>query len=265
MVGAPWGKGGCNINGCSIEFTMLIQALFGFLLLPLVLLVLSPGPKSLVIPSIEVVPSIFPSVWYMNFMQDPRPSFWSTPPPAVGLLFILSSNSALFSPAVMPWPRKQMLNRWETSRGGSSRPSVEEETSHHCHFPHAEGGRFLWPSQFLDVSSPGSSSSPSFGSAIFTFNSSLKRPQINAHVSVLFFEEAQEEGESSAQQETIPIADTTRAMETPSADPTKVTKRPSSQNEDVKMEPVTTATEEVQAQDLEEYGWWRIVEEAPED
>lgn len=62
-----------------------------------------------------------------------------------------------------------------------------------------------------------------------------------------------------------PLVDTTKAMETPSADPVKVTERPSSQKEDVKMEPVATATEEVQAQDREEYGRCRIVEEVPED
>lgn len=56
-----------------------------------------------------------------------------------------------------------------------------------------------------------------------------------------------------------------RAMETPSADPVKVTEGPSSQKEDVTKEPVTTATEEVQARDMEEYGWCRIVEEVPKD
>ena len=54
-------------------------------------------------------------------------------------------------------------------------------------------------------------------------------------------------------------------MEMPSANPVKVTERLSSQKEDVKMEPVTTAAEEVQAQDVEEYDWCRIVEEVLED
>jgi hypothetical protein len=48
----------------------------------------------------------------------------------------------------------------------------------------------------VDSRSPDPSApSPAFGSAIFTFSSSLDRPRINAHVSVLFLDEAPSDSE----------------------------------------------------------------------
>ena len=163
---------------------------------------------------------------------NPPQSSTYHPPPEIHFLCRSSSKLALHSPATMVRPRQRMLSWRGSSRGGSSRPSVTEDTSHHCHChchcPYAEGASFLRPSQFLQASSRGSSTLPSFGSAVFTFNASLNRPRINDHVSVLFIEEAQEEGDSSAQREDSPPAETRRVMETPSADPVKVSERPSS-------------------------------------
>jgi len=58
--------------------------------------------------------------------------------------------------------------------------------------------RFLTPSQYLDPNTPDSANSSSFGSSTFSFNCSLSRPRITAHVYVIFIEEAQNEGKSSA-------------------------------------------------------------------
>jgi len=59
-------------------------------------------------------------------------------------------------------------------------------------------GRLLTPSQLLDSNTKESDNSSAFGSATFSFNCSLSHPRITDHVSVLFTEEAQNEGESSA-------------------------------------------------------------------
>lgn len=212
MAGASRGKGWRIIYGLSHGFNMLFQVLFRFNLLFLALLGLGSSSKPPAIPpTLVVVSSTHPFV----FMYGLSPSVWSIPTTVLGLTSaVMCSNSALgkealFGPVVMPRLRQRMLSRRGTSRGAFTRPSHNERAS------------FLRPGQFLDTSSPGPSSSPSFGSAIFTFNSSLNRPRISAHVLVLFIEEAQDEGESNAHREEMPIAGSTRDMKTPIAGPTR--------------------------------------------
>ena len=100
--------------------------------------------------------------------------------------------------AVMPQPRQRMLRRRGSARDAPSRPSSGDAASSQDPRSRCGRGGILRPNEFLKPSSPGSSSSPSLGSTIFTFNCSLNRPWITAHVSVLFLEEAQEEGTPSA-------------------------------------------------------------------
>lgn len=59
----------------------------------------------------------------------------------------------------------------------------------------------------MEASSPGTSCAPFFGSAIFSFDSHLNRPRINAHISVLFIDEAVDDGSSSALPEFVPPRD----------------------------------------------------------
>lgn len=266
------GKGNCIIKGCIKEFSMLLQAWFEVLLLPLVLWRWKSGLNSQATsspPDSWTNPGLCFYVGFMSVLLNPQPSTDYHPLLAYHSLCRSNFNLALYSPAIMVWPRQRMLSRHGSSRGGSSHPSEAEDTSHHfhCHClcPYAAGASSLRPSQFLQASSPGSSTSPSFDSAVFTFNTTLNRPIINAHVSVLFIEEAQEEGKSSAQREDSPPAETRRAMETPSADPMKDSEGPSSQKVEAGKEPIMAAAEEVPEQEMEEYGWCRIVEEVPED
>lgn len=63
-----------------------------------------------------------------------------------------------------------------------------------CHCPSSVASNPSRPTQFLEGSSPGTFDAPFFGSAIFSFNNRLTRPRINAHISVLFIDESEEEG-----------------------------------------------------------------------
>lgn len=212
MAGELRGKGSCVIYVCGMGLTMRIQGLFCLFLQPLALLI---APRF-------------------------HLSAWATYPHAYGLsLAVLGFNSivssisasdieTLLGSATMVWPRQRMLIRRGTSRGGSLRPPVVEDSPHHCHChcPRTQGASLLRSNQFLDAGAPGSSSSPSFGSTIFNFNNSLNHPEISAHVLVLSNEETQDEGDSRAHRGTMPSNGSAKSMETPSVDPVNVSNRP---------------------------------------
>jgi len=89
--------------------------------------------------------------------------------------------------SAMPRPRQRMLSRRGSCWGNPSRPSAGSGSMGQAPPPLGTES-ILRPSQYLDPNSPDSSNLPSFGSAIFSFNCSLNRPRIMAHVSVLFLE-----------------------------------------------------------------------------
>lgn len=165
MAGGPRGAGRCDIFGGGLDFTAHIHGLF--------------------------------TVQIQGMFMQPMELR------ALGLLgTVLVLNFALRSihlgPAIMVRPRKRMLSRRGTSRGGSLRPPVDETSPHCCHFHcHCiQEANPLRSSQFLDSRAPNSASSPTFGSAIFNFNRSLDCPRISAHVSVLFIVESPDESDS---------------------------------------------------------------------
>lgn len=100
-----------------------------------------------------------------------------------------------FGPA-MTRPRQRLLSRRGSGRGNTSCPSTGSGSKEQVPDP-LRSENVIRPGQFLNPSSPGSTGSSSFGSATFTFNCALSRPRITAHVSVLFLEETQDEGEPS--------------------------------------------------------------------
>lgn len=96
----------------------------------------------------------------------------------------------------MTRPHQRLLSRRGSGRGNPSRPSVRPGSKEKV--PDSlTTENVIRPGQFLNPSSPGSTGSPSFGSATFTFNCALSHPRIIAHVSVLFLEETQDEGQPS--------------------------------------------------------------------
>ena len=95
-------------------------------------------------------------------------------------------------------PRQRPPCRRGSARGQSSRPPAQIPNPYRCQC-RCHGFHDATPiqaSQFVDSRSPDPSApSPAFGSAIFTFSSSSDRPRINAHVSVLFLDEAPSDSE----------------------------------------------------------------------
>lgn len=199
-----WGpRGTCRyvIYGCRLGFTGKIHGLFFLFMRPL---------------ELRATPSV-------------RLSVWDNLLPAYDLpMTILELNLALspiqFGPAIMVRPEHQMLSSRGTSRWGSSCPPIDEDSPHffHCHYHRTQGANPLRSNQFLDTGDLESSSSLTFGSAIFNFTSSLNRPRINAHVLVLFIEENSDESDSRDNQGTMPDDGSARDMETPSAGPVNV-------------------------------------------
>lgn len=159
--------------------------------------------------------------------------------------------------SAMSRPRQLMLSRRGSGRGNPSHPSVGSSSMGQAPPPLGTES-ILRPSQFLDPDSPGSSNSPSFGYAIFSFNCSPNRPRITAHVSILFLEEAQEEGELSA-----PLPHTEEDQNPnsprPSTDMQHGTSQPASA---INIVPVAHAQPDRQEH---EDGWCRIVEEPPDE
>ena len=171
-------------------------------------------------------------------------------------------------PAIMVRPRQRLLSRRGSARGGSSRPPVEESQSHccRCHCHRIAEANPLQTSQFMDSSSPNSEPAPmpAFGSAIFNFSSSLNRPRISAHVSVLFLEDSPDGGDSQDNRGKHPVGGSKNVMEKPADVPENVSNRPLAQEmttrkgDNVNMDSFPTAEE------MEKYGWCRVVEEEPD-
>lgn len=112
--------------------------------------------------------------------------------------------------------RKRLLSHRGSSRGGTLRRPTVEDIHPPCHCPHchcfchcprSEHANPNKPSQFMEASSP----APFFGSTIFSFDSPLNHPRINAHISVMFIDEAVDEGSSSASPDFEPPRDAARA------------------------------------------------------
>jgi len=191
----------------------------------------------------------------------------STPSAICGIHFAVGGipSDVRGTPSAMPRPRQRMLSRRGSGWGNTSHPSSGSGSMGQDPRPHGIEG-ILRPSQFLDPSSPGYSNSPSFSSAIFSFNCSLNRPRITAHVSILFLEEAQDEGDPSAP---MPLTEEDQNPNTlrPIADMQLGT---TPQASAVNVNPGAHALPDrhdhatAQDQDLNEGGWCRIVEESPD-
>lgn len=166
-------------------------------------------------------------------------------------------------PANMVRPRQRMLSRRGSARSGSSRPPVDASQPHcrHCH--RISEANPLQTGQFLDSSAPDSdpASTPAFGSAIFNFSSSLNKPRISAHVSVLFLEDSPDGGDVQYSWGKHPVGSSKDVMEKPTDAPENVSNLPQAQEvstskgDNVNMDIVPTAEE------VEKYGWSRVVEE----
>lgn len=206
MAGELQGRGNDIIYSGNTRVTMFTWVWCGVLMLPLVLINYSP-----------------------NLIAQP----------VHAPLSFLHANLALYSPVNMVRPRQRMLSHRDSNRKGSSRPSTETETFPHCHChcPHSGGASPLRHSQYLEVSSPGSSSSLFFGSTVFTFNKTLNCPWINTHVSVLFIDEVQNKDGTSAHQEFTSPVNIAKATELPSMANGKAMERPHLHTKEVQTKP----------------------------
>lgn len=99
-------------------------------------------------------------------------------------------------------PRQRMLSHRGTSRGGVSRRHDGDNVGHccHCDLARSTGANPLHSSQFLDAGASSSATLPAVSSTIFNFTSSTNNPRINAHVSILFIENAQDDDDSLDEQ-----------------------------------------------------------------
>ena len=94
-------------------------------------------------------------------------------------------------------PRQRPFSRRGTGRRGASRPPVNPSSSCcRCLCHRVEEANPIQTQQFMDVGPQelGAAPLPAFGSAIFSFSNAQGNSSIQAHVSVLFMEEAKEEG-----------------------------------------------------------------------
>jgi len=171
--------------------------------------------------------------------------------------------------ANMVKPRQRFLSHRGSARGGSSRPPVEASQPHCCHFHCHRNSEAnpLQTSQFLDSSTPDSdpAPTPAFGSAIFNFSSSLNKPRISAHISVLFLEDSPDGGNVQFSKGKQPGGSSEDVMEKPANAPKNASNLPQAQEvstskgDNVNMDSFPTAEE------IEKYGWCRVVEEEPDE
>lgn len=165
-------------------------------------------------------------------------------------------------------PRQRLLSRRGSIRGGSLRPPINASHPHccHCYCHRSFQANPLQTSQFLDSSAPDSNpaSIPAFGSAIFIFSSSRNRPRISAHVSVLSLADSSDGDDSQDNRGKQPVDGIENVLEKPADVPENISKRTpaqevaTSQGDNVNMDTAPTAEEE------ENYGWCRLVEEDPD-
>lgn len=100
----------------------------------------------------------------------------------------------------------------------------------------------------MEANSPGTSSAPFFGSAIFFSDSPLNHPRINAHIAVLFIDEAVDEGNSSVPPDFEPLRDAARAADLHQADKGKGVETPDPQLERSKRQPEAAEVTESKVQ-----------------
>lgn len=129
-----------------------------------------------------------------------------------------------------------MLSRRGTSRGGVSRRHEGDNVGHccHCNIARSTGANPLHSSQFMDAGDSSSTTLPAFGSAIFNFTSSINNPQISAHVSVLFIENAQEDDDSLDEHRQRKNDNPGHVKQAPEVDKEQKGKGPASDSENAK-------------------------------
>lgn len=195
-------------------------------------------------------------------------------PPHPVSLFSFSARAAMVR------PRERLLSRRGTTRGGSSRTPVEGSQSFccrcRCHsFPAAHP---IQSRQFMDSYSPNQDSvpAPAFGSAIFAFNSSMDRPRINAHVSVLFLEEAQSVNDEHRHQgmqqderpefsQASPGKEVEEVQASPGKEAVQAPSRIQPQEASTSKQADTILDPSPSAEEFSRFGWYPIVEEEPEE
>ena len=150
----------------------------------------------------ELPPSI---PWFLSRASGPRLDDYLIRPCSVIVV-----AQPVFHSATVVFAMPHLHHRMRCRRGtpwhapsilSSNSPSLSSEFIA-GHYPRTRSGRghLHLPSHYPEPRSPDSTSSPSFGSVIFTFDCSLNHPSITVHNSVFFHEEAQV-GESSSHQE----------------------------------------------------------------
>lgn len=131
-------------------------------------------------------------------------------------------------------------------------------------YPETRSGRGRWQTSSHYRGPPSSTSS-----AIFTFNSSLHRPQIIAHISVFFYETTQLEGSDSHPGGSGAVAGPSSAIQfSIGVAPLQAQEAPGCSTQDAEMVPADPGpSNQVAApiDDVPEFGWCRIVEETPAD
>lgn len=168
----------------------------------------------------------------------------------------------------MPRWRHRMRSRRGHPRRAPSSPSSDSPSLSSDfsvgHYPHTRSGRGrLLASSHYPVPSPSS------GSVLFTFNCSLNRPRITAHILVVFHEEAQE-GESSSHPEgpgsvTVSTSNLQMWIGSTSLQCPDAQARNAQAVVMVPVVPGPSESEAALARDLPDTGWCRIVEEPPDD
>lgn len=118
--------------------------------------------------------------------------------------------------SIMP-PRQRPFSRRGTGRGGTSRPMVDNSSSNCCRClcHRVEEANPIQSQQFLDArpQDPRTPPLPAFGTTVFSFSNAQGNSNFQAHVSVLFMEEAKEEGGEQPSAQTHPAESSKAAAE----------------------------------------------------
>lgn len=142
--------------------------------------------------------SWFVALWVWFCSGNPE-----KPPPSLPQCLLEAScprsDALLISPSSMAVGERSCFNRvavvfempclrhrMRSHRGTPRHAPSSELTAGHYPCTRSGRGRFHLPSHYP----PDSSSSPSFGFVIFSFNCTRNRPRITTHISVIFHEEA---------------------------------------------------------------------------
>jgi len=196
-------------------------------------------------------------------------------PCSVAVVVQSCSHSAIVV-FIMPRLRHRMRSRRGTPQLAPSSPSSsslslssEFIVGHYSH-TRSGRGRFLLPNHYPEPHPPDSLSSPSFGSAIFTLNFSLNRPRISTHISVIFYEEAQDVREYSSHQEgpasiSAPNPFSVQAPEVPTHNALDMVMAPAAPGPfETDAAPSPYETDAAPTRDLPDFDWCKILEEPPD-